>query len=73
MVKKAKWTLIKLKIPNLLTEVTTSPDASLSGSSAPLAQLTIKLNIKNWSEGKGFQFIKEQISKLIKVTLLIGN
>lgn len=40
MLNKVKWALIKLKITtNLLTEVTTSPDASLSGSSAPLAQL----------------------------------
>jgi hypothetical protein len=41
-------------MPNLLTEVTTSPDASLSGSSAPLAQLTIKLYKKIEVRGKAY-------------------
>lgn len=39
-ISTVKSEVIKLKLPNLLTEVTRSPDASLSGSSAPLAQLT---------------------------------
>lgn len=55
LLNKAKWVQIKLKIPPyLLTEVTTSPDASLSGSSAPLAQLAYKIRNKNMKWGERF-------------------